>query len=483
MQKRLKRCLVLAGFLLGIYILQTVFVLTVTNDEQPNIASNDSIILPRELNPSTANIRMAIHKYNDTNSIEPLSIVTPSRHVKVRYNFNKGWQIQTDYFEIYLYRAYYDNRETLDTNPAVRVIGVSEFMENRTLHCLLWFKGQRRPTRTNVILGHIGEGVPRHGKMFREYIYSCILPTTIDNTYISPEYVSIITSEFSTPTNLLEVKIPEIPKKKIDFGMCVSITYWNQDPYKLIEWLELLKLWGVGEVSVYNNSLVAASDAVFRYYSENGFVDYRSGELLMEDQGEYTLLLMMTPVLNDCMYRNMFRYRKLVITDFDELIVPRLPSMNNYHDLLREIDREQPRDFDYKMYWFRNVYFFLDLHPNVNRPKYLITPRYLTRITNSEYGYSIKSINDPMICIRVHNHYCWEVISKYDNGPWTVDVDTTLGMNQHYKRCHFDDYLQEPGSCKKMMQVTYFDDTMLRFRDPIDSIVRQTIAKLNMTLM
>ena len=43
-------------------------------------------------------------------------------------------------------------------------------------------------------------------------------------------------------------QIPDKPPDPLDFGACVSVTYWQQDPYRIVEWLELHRLWGVGEV-------------------------------------------------------------------------------------------------------------------------------------------------------------------------------------------------------------------------------------------
>ena len=36
----------------------------------------------------------------------------------------------------------------------------------------------------------------------------------------------------------------------------------------------------------------------------------------------------MPPYLNDCLYRNLYRYRYVVVTDMDEMIVPR--QYDNY---------------------------------------------------------------------------------------------------------------------------------------------------------
>ncbi len=45
---------------------------------------------------------------------------------------------------------------------------------------------------------------------------------------------------------------------------------------------------------------------------------------------------------------------------------------------------------------------------------------------------------------------------------WIYDVDQRIGMNHHYKMCHFDKQDNTPGVCKRMMSKPIPDDAMLR---------------------
>jgi Glycosyltransferase family 92 len=71
--------------------------------------------------------------------------------------------------------------------------------------------------------------------------------------------------------------------------------------------------------------------------------------------------------LNDCLLRNMYRYRYVVVIDFDEVIIPR--SYENYSTMLDEIERlsegnQKPGNgknrssLQHHTYTFRNAYFF-----------------------------------------------------------------------------------------------------------------------------
>jgi len=64
---------------------------------------------------------------------------------------------------------------------------------------------------------------------------------------------------------------------------------------------------------------------VLRYYSTHGrgvskrrgFVDLRRSDYIADGPSQF--LLHGTPVINDCMYRNMYRFRHIIVVDFDEV--------------------------------------------------------------------------------------------------------------------------------------------------------------------
>ena len=186
--------------------------------------------------------------------------------------------------------------------------------------------------------------------------------------------------------------------------------------------MELHKMWGIWEGTVYNDSLSEDTANIIETYVRDGFVDFRQVPRLIDDEGKDTILLNMSPVINDCMYRNMYRYRKLVCTDFDEMIVPRMHD--TYADMMSTIQKVQPQNQPPTSYMFRNIYYFLDLKSAMPEPKELMTQPYLKSLEPSEYGYSVKSITDPMGCKDLQNHLCWSTASKFKHAQWLLDVNT-----------------------------------------------------------
>ena len=140
----------------------------------------------------------------------------------------------------------------------------------------------------------IGFGVLRHGKKLREFVLSCQLR----NTEI-PTKVTITTAMTFRSTWSLPVELPEKPNSKRDFAVCVSVCYGKEwDVYKIVEWMELLKILGVSRVGIYNNTLGAEEARVFQYYDSQGFVDFRQSWNFISDPGVLTSHLHWSPVIN-----------------------------------------------------------------------------------------------------------------------------------------------------------------------------------------
>ena len=221
--------------------------------------------------------------------------------------------------EIYLYSAYYDDRNGLKSHY-VRVIAVTEKqLETWTMYCVYGYDGTNR-TKLSEPLEFIPIGVGAYARMsfFREYVVSCAYP----KNDVRPSYVSLTDRMATIPNDFLPVQIPERPKVKLKFGLCMKSLYGKQDPYNIVEWMELHKILGTEEVTIYNQSMDPKSSDIVRHYAREGFVDFRQCPNPFPVEGAWYEQISMSPSINDCMYRNMYRYEKIQVTDIDEIIVP-----------------------------------------------------------------------------------------------------------------------------------------------------------------
>lgn len=212
---------------------------------------------------------------------------------------------------------------------------------------------------------------------------------------------------------------------------------------------------GVDSIIVYNNSLASEASTVFTHYThhEPHFLELRQSVSFLSDPGEFTLHLQMSPVINDCMYRNMHRFRKILVIDLDEMIVPYM--FDNITQMLGHIESLIPEPHPARAYAFRNAYFFLDYPQDESQPENLLTARFNKHVEVSEMGYASKSIIDPLSCVCMHNHYCWQWTPLYERQDVLVEVAAGFGVNRHYKKCHLDNCAElmagEPHTDNRML--------------------------------
>ena len=136
-------------------------------------------------------------------------------------------------------------------------------------------------------------------------------------------------------------------------------------------------MWGVGEVNIYATMIDNVTDSVLKSYSETDFVKYRESPGPLADDDRDAVRLSMSAVLNDCMYRNMYRYRYVVCTDIDEMIVPASPH-HNYSEMLKAADAAATlSNAVVHSYSFRNKYFFTDFPATEKEAYYLLTIRFV----------------------------------------------------------------------------------------------------------
>ena len=204
------------------------------------------------------------------------------------------------------------------------------------------------------------------------------------------------------------------------------------------------------------------------------------------DNDEAAMLMNMWTTLTDCLYRNLYRYRYVVVSDIDEMIVPRMND--NYSQMVDAIEawraykaqRESiPPAHSYE---FRNAYFFFEFGPTQPEPWYSRALRYQQRLQPSRHRYSVKSITRILSCLSMHSHVC-EHHATADSNEWRFDVDPELGLSQHYKRCHFNGYLGDGGACATCihpLKEQHLDIAMERFREKAMKTISRKLIVLGL---
>jgi len=375
------------------------------------------------------------------------------RPTKIRYR-HTYWQVQQDGQEdIVVYSAFYDDRPIVGALPWIRILGVRR-LSDTPLWCYVWYSQIQSPfvAPAEIIATGANQRV-QPDTLYSQNLFSCQL----NNSDLIPTQVSIANRLCGNSTIFLEV----VHNRKSDtwthnFGICVAISYDYFSPELIVEWMEAYSMFGVTHVNIYNGSIDSRLGKVFDYYRQKGILELHQMPPAVENYNISGVKLSSPASLNDCMMRNMYSHRFIVVVDFDEIIVPRIHS--NYLDMIQYIDRSENRTTSHHTYSFRNAYFFKYLPEDESQHKILSSLRLRYRTQPSDYLFGTKSFVDPRRCKSVFNHYCW--IRFPNSGSPNVDVNTSVALSHHYRSsCPFDK-IQCANHDKEKIE----DNTMLKYK-------------------
>ncbi len=327
------------------------------------------------------------------------TIAKPNQPFSLHKSF---WHtLMESHIEMYMYSAIYDDRKAGGDAPYVRILAIGSKVKD--MHCHLWYPGITHALTVKAKIDTNGRGHLVEKKFLGQYFFSCLLPTGSD---VIPDHVTMSSNPCSEATNMIPITNPKHESDSIDFGICVPISFWHVDPYRIVEWVEMNKLFGVEEINVYPCNMSASSMEVLEYFQSQGILRIFPMPPPRAGHTRDGVKVGSPASINDCLWRNMYRYKYAVIIDFDEIIVPKVTD--TYHEMLDYIDVKHRLRGRHKSYTFRNTYFWVGC--SVNSGILSDNKTYMFRYTASEkpshFGYSAKSFLSPLTCLSAFNHMC-----------------------------------------------------------------------------
>lgn len=413
-----------------------------------------------------------------------------------------------------VYSALYDDRQFVtsttptpgfgDSQPAVRIfVLISAYSRNTVAEDFLCKFWSRDPLSTNESLrltdDVIAEAVPaqmtilgrghsinvtlRANVKIPHYAQRMLSCPVTSSGMTSFSHVSVISNRFVSRTigNVLPIFRPKPTSTyRHEFGVCVPIAFGTLDVVNLIQWLEIHRHLGVGEFNIYNASLDGKVDKVLRLYSD--IVRVHQIVPPVSDRNYGGVKLGSAAGINDCLMRYSYRYRYILLVDFDEVIVPR--NDVNYPTFMSDIVNITSRTKHQSLasYNFRNAYFFKTFSPFASYAPIFTFLNYRYRMNESSaFG---KSIIDPRLCFVAFNHGCLaKTPSRLDSlklGHVSF-VDSFFGgdiaLVHHYRNCG----RKQMHLCVFTPNTTVRDDVMLRYADFLLASVNHALGALGMS--
>ncbi|XP_018782772.1 PREDICTED: uncharacterized protein LOC108965057 [Bactrocera latifrons] len=479
----------------------------VAKDEPKSSSLREELFVDRRPPPSEE----AVHKLiaQELPSL-PLDFMKRHRNDNLRLNdscapypdlmqleyHNNYWQVlRSEPLTFYLFGAYYDNRTAVvrrEGAALVRILATTNVIDidhkdYPPSYCQLWYEEHSVPFIVPVREYReiwYKEWADSPELYFPKFV-ECALPVEVQ--YLVPKTVSLVASECAHATNNLRVIYePPVNQTQRGFAVCSTGLFnpYRDNSVRLIEWLELLRLLGAEHVTLPTFGIHPNATKVLRHYEAEGFVSAPGVSLT---RGEPALphfsyeaikawynnhcVNELIP-LNDCFYRNMYKYDYIVIIDIDEVIMP-VGIHRSWSDVAQTAEANSGSDDcadGATSLCFRNVYFpaYPERKPFSDAvPHYMYMMQHVARVADHlEPGLATKCFHSARYVTGVHNHYPM----NWAGGCSILAVNESIGQMQHYREPDIPETLENP----------VIDDLIWRYKEPLVERTQAVLRQLGL---
>ncbi|KAM5125406.1 beta-1,4-galactosyltransferase galt-1-like [Mantella aurantiaca] len=249
----------------------------------------------------------------------------------------------------FIISPYFEPRD----GPSIRVLAILHDSVKELyccFHCL--------PNQTVSIRASIDLHGDRFGFRYGAADLLCAEPPECDYTYMTFHYSKVTNTSQNT---MFRVKNRPLPPISANFTVCLSTLYGNYDNVlQVVQSIEMYKIMGASKVTIYNTSCSQNLDKVLRHYMDEGTLEvvpwpidrhlrtakgWRHSKVPTAEIGYFG----QTATLNDCLYRNMYKSKFLLLNDIDEVILP--VTEWDWSSLMEKLQNQYP---DTSVFFFEN---------------------------------------------------------------------------------------------------------------------------------
>ncbi|KAJ6652643.1 hypothetical protein lerEdw1_011238 [Lerista edwardsae] len=243
----------------------------------------------------------------------------------------------------FIVAAYFDNRR--NRKNATRLIGIAHHEDVQPLYC--WFCCAP-DSKVWIAKAEINVHSDRFGFPYGATDLYCLEPKNC-----KPRYVSIHASVEDTIDlpPLFEIQNRKVTARPVQFTVCVSPMYGEYNNIlQFLQSMEMYKILGVDKVVIYKTGCSQLMEKVLDFYVAEGTVEiipwpiesYLNVSIHWQysmdgkDIGYYGQIT----ALNDCIYRNMYKTKYVLLNDIDEIILP--IKYWNWKTMMRALQKKYP---------------------------------------------------------------------------------------------------------------------------------------------
>ena len=376
-------------------------------------------------------------------------------------NMSSLWQGKVSSPRMATFSAIYDDRFVYTSYPDIAVVVFGYFeMEPNDIIWMLWFNS------TRCIVSSI--------RKFKYYHGSHTVLKFRNNLKDQETPIAVSATVNGTMMFNISVIKPKRPLLKRDFNSCLGVIYTRNSNDKryhsdssLIAWIEIHRLFGVSAFTMYNQSTPSAWNKAISYYAKKGIMEVHQISPMHDKEGPYEHQSL---VINDCLHRNMYSFKYTLVTDLDEVIMPR--GGQSLTTLMEDIEQQYQCDIQRDHFSIQNSFFFLD-SPYIDNSSDVEYIRFRYRHTYSSYPFttkinyvSPKSITNPLNCVASWPHGCLETV----NGSKVIGIERETATVNHYRYCLNPAKGRTKQFCKEYnvdQENTILDNTTLKIKDKL----------------
>ncbi|XP_048369052.1 uncharacterized protein LOC125442005 [Sphaerodactylus townsendi] len=397
-------------------------------------------------------------------SFEPRTVMHKSKGFCTGKIINSSISALSDN-KTFVVAPYFDNR----VKKMVRVIGIMPHEEVKEVYCLFCC-----PTGDDIYISKalIDVHDDRFGFPYAATDLLCMEPTDCDPQYVSfnwfPRGKADLLPRF-------EIKNRKITNSPVDFTVCISTMFGDYNNIlQFIQSMEMYKLLGAQRVVIYKNSCSQLMEKVLEFYVAEGTVEIVpwpitaylkvSTEWFYSDDGSQIGYYGQITALNDCIYRNMYRSRYILLNDIDEIILPSLHP--DWKTMMQDLQDQNPESgvFLFENHVFPNTVFTSSDVPSWNTvPGVNILQHVLREPDRKEVINPQKMIVNPRKVVQTSVHSVLQAFGESIGVPMEVAI-------VYHCRTPFQPDLPRESLIR--------DTTLWRYNSSLISRVNQVLQKV-----
>ena len=410
------------------------------------------------------------------NQLKPTDAVNVSNSPTLEYTPGRcvGKQTKDDPLfkevlpDVFVYSAFLDVRDIANKPRdrigvyTIRIMAALPTLTGKVTYYCVGLSASRQFWSTQVSVYKIHE---RYNDGYDMFILSCRLPFELG--YTPP--CSVLISPTRAPTNTpqwIKVNPPESGlRHKVE--ICVPPLFGAISNIRMIEFIEMSRLFGVEHIHFYNYKASVSILQVLSYYEKSGFVSVLPWQLDRRLENGHLHYHGQTLCVQDCLYRSMFTSHFLAFMDFDEMFVPRQHS--DWFAMMTSLHNQaQLAGVMANSAFFDPRWGDSDNRNNKQRPQ----------LRMARNAIRTKTLNTQRTKCIVNPRHVFEMGIHKMNMPIaeTMRLERLPGdilLLHHYRYCQFK---SPPGPCNE--RVT--DNTLLPYASQLETNVKRVLVSLEL---